>query len=157
MCNLQQVQWDQPLSLPVSFCTNYTWPETQSEFSWWMFMRAKPLGASIAYNILLFFSSSFFYFICFFWIHLYLPFCVCRESVWRVSELGAEGGFVSPASKAWPGCDTDGQHQSQAGLLWSGEPAAGPQWWWVDTQASKSKALLCWSKVASVAIDSVST
>lgn len=69
-------------------------------------------------------------FICFF-----LPFvcvCVCRKSVWGVSDLGAGGGFVTPASKAWQACDSDCKHQSQAGLLWAGEPVAGPQWWWVD-------------------------
>lgn len=80
-------------------------------------------------NALLFIFNFFFLF------HLFvfnlsfpsLCSCVCRESVRGVSELGARGGFVSPASKAWPGGDTDRQHQSQAGLLRAGEPAAGPQ------------------------------
>lgn len=53
--------------------------------------------------------------------------CLCRESVWPVSELGHGGGFASHALKTGPGCDADHQHQGPAGLLWSGEPAAGPE------------------------------
>lgn len=85
-----------------------------------------PAGMIRLRNTLLFFFIIVFYFI----LVLHFPLSllsVCRESVWGVSELGAGGGFVSPASEAWPSCDTGRQHQSQTGLLWSGEPATGPQ------------------------------
>lgn len=78
-------------------------------------------------NTILFILEINFILLRLFIIYLYLPFlCARRESVWRISDVGAGGSFVSPASKTWQGSDTDCQHQSQAGFLWSGEPVARP-------------------------------
>lgn len=70
--------------------------------------------------------------------------CVCRKSVWGISELGVRWGIVSPASKAGPVCDTDCQHQSQARLLRPGKPAAGPQRWWALSQFSTKDEKCSW-------------